>query len=147
MAVRQKTSSCYSLHQILSSRRNACCLWYAPHTTPQPPPRSPSEKKWTTLTSTVPPFSTSVAVPAPRRNADKIQDYFIISSEKLKRGWITISRYIVTHIVYFKTQRTVIEIQKLLNKRQAARRYTISRMSIEYLKTKWAVLTSTVPPF
>ena len=40
----------------------------------------------------------------------KIQDYFIISSEKLKRGWTsTTSQYTITHIVYFKTQRTVIE--------------------------------------
>ena len=36
----------------------------------------------------------------------KIQDYFIISSEKLKRGWIlTTSQYTITHILYFKTQK------------------------------------------
>ena len=40
----------------------------------------------------------------------KIQDYFHISSEKLKRGWtLTTSQYTITHIVYFKTQRAVIE--------------------------------------
>ena len=39
-----------------------------------------------------------------------IQDYFIISWEKLKRGWtLTTSQYTITHIVYFKIQRTVIE--------------------------------------
>ena len=36
----------------------------------------------------------------------KIQDYFIISSEKLKRGWIlTTSQYTKKHILYFKTQK------------------------------------------
>ena len=40
-----------------------------------------------------------------------IQDYFIIQSEKLKRGWtLTTSQYIITHTVYFKTQRTGIEM-------------------------------------
>ena len=40
-----------------------------------------------------------------------IQDYFIIQSEKLKHGWtLTTSQYIVTHTVYFKTQRTGIEM-------------------------------------
>jgi len=38
---------------------------------------------------------------------DEIQDYFIISSEKSKCGWT--SRYTITHNVYFKTQRKVIE--------------------------------------
>ena len=43
----------------------------------------------------------------------KIQDYFIISSEKLKRGCtLTASQYTITYIVYFKTQRTVIENTK-----------------------------------
>ena len=40
----------------------------------------------------------------------KIQDYFIILSEKLKHGWtLTTSQYTITRIVYFKTQRTVTE--------------------------------------
>ena len=40
----------------------------------------------------------------------KIQDYFIISSQKLKRGGtLTTSQYTITHILYFKIQRTVIE--------------------------------------
>ena len=40
----------------------------------------------------------------------KIQDYFIISSEKLKRGrTLTTSQY----AIYFKTQRTVIENTKV----------------------------------
>ena len=44
----------------------------------------------------------------------KIQDYFIISSDKLKRGWtLTTSRYTTTHIVYFKTQRTIVENTKV----------------------------------
>ena len=44
----------------------------------------------------------------------KIQDYFIISSEKLKRGWtLTTSQYTGTHILYFKTQRAVIENTKV----------------------------------
>ena len=44
----------------------------------------------------------------------KIQDYFIISSEKLKCGWtLTTSQYTITHILYFKTQRTVIENTKV----------------------------------
>ena len=44
----------------------------------------------------------------------KIQDYYIISSEKLKCGWtLTASQYTITHIVYFKTQRTVIENTKV----------------------------------
>ena len=38
----------------------------------------------------------------------------IISSEKLKRGrTLTISQYTITHIVYFKTQRRVIENTKV----------------------------------
>ena len=38
----------------------------------------------------------------------------IISSEKLKRGWtLTTTQYTITHILYFKTQRTVIENTKL----------------------------------
>jgi len=49
----------------------------------------------------------------------KIQDYFIISSEKLKCGWtLTTSQlwqYTITHIVYFKTQRTVIQNKKVIN--------------------------------
>ena len=44
----------------------------------------------------------------------KIRDYFIISSEKLKRGWtLTTSQYTITSILYFKTQRTVIENTKV----------------------------------
>ena len=39
----------------------------------------------------------------------KIQDYFIISAEKLKHDWtLTTSQYTITHILYFKTQGTVI---------------------------------------
>ena len=42
------------------------------------------------------------------------QDYFIISSEKLKHGWtLTTPQYTITHILYFKTQRTVIENTKV----------------------------------
>ena len=38
----------------------------------------------------------------------------VISSEKLKRGWtLTTSQYTITHIVYFKTQRTAIENTKV----------------------------------
>ena len=44
----------------------------------------------------------------------KIQGYFIITSEKLKCGWTsTSSQYTITLIVYFKTQRTVIENTKV----------------------------------
>ena len=43
----------------------------------------------------------------------KIQDYFIISSEKLKHGWtLTTSQYTIKHILYFKTQRTLKEYSK-----------------------------------
>ena len=43
-----------------------------------------------------------------------IQDYFIISSEKLKHGWtLTTSQYTITHIIYFKTQKTVVENTKV----------------------------------
>ena len=43
-----------------------------------------------------------------------IQDYFIISSEKLERGWtLTTSQYTIAHILYFKTQRTVTENTKV----------------------------------
>ena len=47
----------------------------------------------------------------------KIQDHFIISSEKLKRGWtLTTSQYTVTHIWYFTTKEQLLKIQKLRNK-------------------------------
>ena len=53
-------------------------------------------------------FRLSLTLSVPVR--DRIQDYFIISSEKLKRGWtFTTSQYTVIDTVYFKTQRTVIE--------------------------------------
>ena len=45
----------------------------------------------------------------------EIQDYFIISSKKLKHGWtLTTSQYTITHTVYFKTQRTVTENAKYI---------------------------------
>ena len=44
----------------------------------------------------------------------KIQDYFIISFKKLKRGWtLTTLQYTVPHIVYFRNQRTVVENTKV----------------------------------
>ena len=48
----------------------------------------------------------------------KIQDYFIILSEKLKHGWtLTTSQYTITHILYFKTQRSYwIYISYIINK-------------------------------
>ena len=55
---------------------------------------------------------------APRstvRSRFKVLDYFIISSEKLKRGsTLTTSQYTIAHTVYFKPQRTVIENTKLV---------------------------------
>ena len=46
--------------------------------------------------------------------AFKIQDYFIISSEKPKQDWtLTTSQYTITHILYFKTQRTVTKNTKV----------------------------------
>ena len=42
---------------------------------------------------------------------------YYISPEKLKCGWTwTTSQYTITHILYFKTQRTVVENKKLHNK-------------------------------
>ena len=47
----------------------------------------------------------------------KLQDYFIISLEKLECGWtLTTPQYTISHIVYFKTQR-ILKIQNLHNKR------------------------------
>ena len=44
----------------------------------------------------------------------KIQDYFIISFQKLKRGWtLTTSQYTITHTVYFRTKKTVIKNTKV----------------------------------
>ena len=55
-------------------------------------------------------LSQAVAVPFTHYSRFKI----IISSEKLKRDWtLTTSQYTITHIVYFKTQRTVIENTKV----------------------------------
>ena len=52
--------------------------------------------------------------PNERQKEEKIQDYFIISSEKLQHDWtLTTSHYTITHILYFKTQRTVIENTKV----------------------------------
>ena len=57
----------------------------------------------------------------------KIEDYFVISSQKLKRGWtLTTSQYTITHIVYFQTQRTVTEKYKS---------YIINKLVIHTTKT------------
>ena len=46
---------------------------------------------------------------------NEIQDYFIISSEKLKRGWtLTTSHYTITHILYLKLKdEQLLKLQKL----------------------------------